>query len=83
MRRRLKLSWASLEVWRFDSDLIFYVIAIHYTRFNFFRDPVSKMLFGNIWSLAACIAAVCAAPIDLQRRQGPAGIPDYVLKYGE
>jgi hypothetical protein len=41
------------------------------------------MFLKRVFSAAAVVAFVSAAPAKLQRRQAPAGVPDYVLKYGK
>jgi hypothetical protein len=42
------------------------------------------MVFKSFFVVAACVAAmVRCAPTKLEDRQGSAGVPDYVLKYGK
>lgn len=50
--------------------------------------PVSlglrNMLYDTLVSVAFCVATACAVPMPkLEERQSPAGVPDYVLRYGE
>jgi hypothetical protein len=43
-----------------------------------------KMLSQSLLVVAACVAQLVeCAPAKLQERRGSAGVPDYVLKYGE
>jgi hypothetical protein len=42
------------------------------------------MVFKSLFAMAAYVTAmVRCAPTKLRDRQAPAGVPDYVLKYGE
>jgi hypothetical protein len=42
------------------------------------------MLSQSLFVVAACVAQLVeGAPTKIQERQGSAGVPDYVLKYGE
>ena len=43
----------------------------------------SKMLFTSVISVAVLVAGLNAAPVKLQKRQAPAGVPDFVIKYGK
>jgi hypothetical protein len=37
----------------------------------------------SVIAAAAVLSVVSGAPAKFERRQAPAGVPDYVLKYGE
>jgi len=41
------------------------------------------MLFTSVISVAVLVAGLNAAPVKLQKRQAPAGVPDFVIKYGK
>jgi hypothetical protein len=42
------------------------------------------MVFKSFFVVAACVASlVKCAPTKLKGRQAPAGVPDFVLKYGK
>jgi hypothetical protein len=41
------------------------------------------MVSGIIIAAAALFAGVSAAPTKTEKRQAPAGVPDFVLKYGK
>lgn len=42
------------------------------------------MVIKSFFFAAAFVASVArCAPVKLQERQAPSGVPDYVLRYGE
>jgi hypothetical protein len=41
------------------------------------------MLFTSVVSVAVLVTGLNAAPVKLQKRQAPAGVPDFVIKYGK
>jgi len=49
---------------------------------HLFTHP-SMMLFTSVVSVAVLVAGLNAAPVKPQKRQAPAGVPEFVIKYGK